>query len=162
MVLTQRKKIFFTLTLAAALVLLAAGKNFFSSEPTSGLTTTRVCLSKDCVTAEIADTAYTVTKGLMHRDYLCPDCGMLFVFDEPGAHRFWMKNTLIPLDMIWMDEDKNVVHISRDALPCKSDPCPNYGPDTKIKYVLEVNAGYADEKHVDVGETARFSLQKNR
>ena len=54
---------------------------------------------------------------------------MLFLFADEGVHRFWMKNTMIPLDMVWMDADGRVLFVSADTPPCKADPCPNYGPD---------------------------------
>lgn len=78
---------------------------------------------------------------------LAEDAGMLFVFEQPAYRTFWMKNTLIPLDMLWIDEGGTIVHVEEYANPCgeegsKNDDCPLYGPDEWVlaKYVLEVNA----------------------
>ncbi len=88
----------------------------------------------------------------MYRQKLAADRGMLFVFSSEGVHKFWMKNTLIPLDMLWIAGDGRIIHIEHDVPPCKGDPCPSYGPDTPARYVLEVNAGYARERGVGVGD----------
>ena len=69
-------------------------------------------------------------QGLMFRESLTENTGMLFPFPDKGVHRFWMKNTMIPLDMIWMDADGKVIFVSADTPPCKADPCPSYGPDS--------------------------------
>ena len=76
---------------------------------------------------------------------------MLFVFPEPGVYRFWMKGTLFALDMIWLDEDKKVIYIEKNALPCEDQWCPVYGPGEKARYVLEVNAGVSEEFKIEIG-----------
>ncbi|MDP7141034.1 MAG: DUF192 domain-containing protein [Candidatus Woesearchaeota archaeon] len=96
------------------------------------------------ITVEVARTKSEKQKGLMFRDELCDNCGMLFVFDEESKHSFWMKNTRIPLDMIFIDSDLNVVDILH-AAPCVKDPCKSYAPDEKASYVLETNLGKFDE-----------------
>ena len=70
---------------------------------------------------------------------------MWFVFDEPAGHMaFWMKNTLIPLDMIWVDQDMRIVSLAHNVQPCKVQECPSYDPGaTPARYVLEVNGGLA-------------------
>ena len=79
---------------------------------------------------ELALTPEDQAQGLMFRENLAPLSGMLFVFARPAPHHFWMKNTMIPLDMIWMDEAGKVIFVSADTPPCKADPCPTYGPDS--------------------------------
>jgi len=116
-------------------------------------TYTAVCFSSSCVNVEVADTPFKRQLGLMHRESLPPDHGMLFVFGEEGLRPFWMKNTLIPLDIIWMDSDLEVVHIEH-ATPCRGDPCTTYAPQAHARYVLEVNAGYAAEHDIKAGDTA--------
>ena len=91
---------------------------------------------------EIADSAAEMAKGLMFRAELCSDCGMLFVFEDGGVHSFWMKNTLIPLDMVFIDADFRVVDVFH-ATPCFEDPCGRYV--SSGLYVLEVNSGEFDE-----------------
>lgn len=96
------------------------------------------------VTAELAITDAERARGLMFREKIAADQGMLFCFVEEDIHSFWMKNTLIYLDMIWLDRDRRIVHIERNVPPCKEDPCPSYAPSRPGNYVLELGAGGAD------------------
>ena len=86
---------------------------------------------------------------------------MIFVFPESGVHPFWMKNTLVPLDIIWMDDAKTVVHIQADTPPCKADPCPSYGPMRKASTVLEVRAGTAAAEGLKVGDRLRITIPQS-
>ncbi|MGH9456710.1 MAG: DUF192 domain-containing protein [Thermoanaerobaculia bacterium] len=95
------------------------------------------------VEVEVASDPDTRATGLMYRPSLNAGKGMLFLFPEPAAHGFWMKNTLIPLDMIWIDATGRVVDVEADVPPCKADPCPTYGPEGKASYVLELAGGEA-------------------
>jgi len=97
---------------------------------------------------EIADSREEWSRGLMFREKLEPNHGMLFVFDEEGLHPFWMKNTLIPLDVIWISGDGKVID-KQTVSPCIEDPCPVYSPENKAKYALEVNAGEFEGKKGD-------------
>ena len=108
------------------------------------------------VTVEIAADDDTRTQGLMFRDHLADNRGMIFVFPQTGEYPFWMKNTLIPLDMIWIDEGRRVAHVAHDVPPCKADPCPSYPPNAQAKYVLEVAAGVAAKHHLQGGDVLRF------
>lgn len=97
------------------------------------------------LTVEIADTTAKRARGLMYRKELGKNKGMLFIFPNSAKHSFWMANTKIPLDIIWMDENYNVVHVEKNVPPCSSKNiilCPQYTPKTSAKYVLEVNAGW--------------------
>jgi len=89
---------------------------------------------------EVAQTQEEREHGLMFRETLDPDGGMVFIFEKSGAYAFWMKNTLIPLDIIWLDEQKKVIDFIV-AQPCKKDPCPQFTPAAKAKYVVEIPAG---------------------
>ena len=89
---------------------------------------------------EIANTNESRQKGLMFRESLEKNKGMLFVFDYEEKHSFWMKNTLLPLDIIWISKDKKIVDIQA-MQPCTEDPCKSYQPIANSKYVLEVGAG---------------------
>lgn len=108
------------------------------------------------VRVEIAANNETREQGLMFRDKLPDATGMIFFFPQPGEYPFWMKNTLIPLDMIWIDGDKKIVHVTHDVPPCKADPCPNYPPNAVASYVLEVAAGVAAKHHLADGQQLRF------
>jgi len=96
--------------------------------------------------------------GLMFRSSLSPDRGMLFVFEGPEFHGIWMKNCRFPIDILWLDEDRTVVHLQENAPPCKADPCPAYQPLRRASYVVELNAGQARREGAVVGSTVRFSL----
>ena len=92
----------------------------------------------------------------MFRESLPPRSGMLFLFPDAAPHKFWMKNTMIPLDMIWMDGAGRVLFVSANTPPCKADPCPNYGPDGPAATVLEIAGGLAAKEKVTVGSEIRF------
>jgi len=88
----------------------------------------------------------------MSRESLEPNQGMLFIFEKEGEYPFWMKNTLIPLDIIWINGEKNVVFVSQNTQPCLEDPCPTIEPNEKAKYVLEINGGISKEMGLAVGD----------
>jgi uncharacterized membrane protein (UPF0127 family) len=93
------------------------------------------------IRAELADTNEKRARGLMFRDQLPNDRGMLFIFNEPGQWVFWMKNTKIPLDIMWMDANKKIVDLVENIPGCFSDPCLQYQPAYEASYALEVPAG---------------------
>ena len=95
-------------------------------------------------------------RGLMYRDHLAPNAGMLFFFKEEEPHSFWMKNTRIPLDMIFLDTNRRIVGIERDVPPCKVMDCPSYGPAAPSRYVLEVAGGVAQQHGLKSGDVLRF------
>ena len=104
------------------------------------------------VHAEIVDTPAAIERGLMFRTSLEPNAGMLFVFEKAGFYPFWMKNTLIPLDIIWIDDAWRIVSIAESAPPCRADPCPTYPPAGDARYVVEVPAGFARAHRVARGD----------
>jgi uncharacterized membrane protein (UPF0127 family) len=108
------------------------------------------------VIVEIADTPELRERGLMFRERLAPNEGMVFIFEETGFHPFWMKNTLIPLDMIWVDEHRRIVSIAHSVPPCQADPCPNYSPRTDARYVVEVVSGFARQHNLKEGDQLVF------
>lgn len=112
----------------------------------------QVCISAHCFQVEIADDSDEQILGLMNRESLAEHAGMLFVFNQPGPHLFWMKNTLIPLDMIWINENNRIVYIQHEAEPCISPNCPQYGPALDVQYVLEINGGLARKLGIELGD----------
>ena len=102
---------------------------------------------------ESADTNEERQEGLMYRENLCEKCGMLFVYEKEGNHSFWMKNTKIPLDMIFIDSESNVVDLIH-AKPCYNEPCKTYTPKNKSLYVLETNINKFNESII--GKEARI------
>jgi uncharacterized protein len=105
------------------------------------------------VTVELARTPAEVERGLMFRDRLAPDAGMLFVFPETAEHPFWMKNTRIPLDMIFAAPDGTVVGVVESAEPLTTIPRTVGAPS---RYVLEVNGGWSAAHGVARGDRLRF------
>jgi uncharacterized membrane protein (UPF0127 family) len=116
----------------------------------------KVCIRKTCVVVELADTGALRTHGLMFRESLAWDRGMLFVFEQEDVHSFWMKNTRIPLDMIWIGADKRVVSIRERVPSCVTSACQTYSPAAKALYVLEVNAGWVARNGIRVGDAVKF------
>jgi hypothetical protein len=108
------------------------------------------------VIVEVASDDPTREQGLMYRDHMAENRGMIFLFAQAGEYPFWMKNTLIPLDMIWMDAAHRIVHIAHDVPPCKADPCPNYPPNAHASSVLELAGGVAAKHHLRDGDVLRF------
>jgi len=94
--------------------------------------------------------------GLMFRDVLPADHGMLFIFDADGPLDFWMKNTFISLDFVWVSAAGEVVDVRAGVPPCRSDPCATYGSGKPARAVLEVNAGFAAAHGVRPGVQLRF------
>ncbi|HQP10005.1 MAG TPA: DUF192 domain-containing protein [Candidatus Omnitrophota bacterium] len=115
-----------------------------------------VCFYDRCFFVEVAETPDERAKGLQFRTSLGANKGMLFIFSSPQRQSFWMKDTLIPLDIIWMDVTKRIVFLIPHILPCATEKCPVYTPDADAKYVLEVNAGVAVEMGLSVGDQAVF------
>jgi uncharacterized membrane protein (UPF0127 family) len=108
------------------------------------------------VRVELAADNETRAQGLMFRDRVAEGTGMLFLFTETGDYPFWMKNTLVPLDMIWLDDQKRIAAIIPDVPPCKADPCSSYPPNAPARYVLELGAGEAKKHGLAVGQTLRY------
>lgn len=95
-------------------------------------------INKEIIIVELARTDNEIQQGLMSRDDLCDNCGMLFIFNEENKHSFWMKNTIIPLDIIFINSNFEVVDLLH-AIPCIEDPCEYYVPNEDALYVLETN-----------------------
>lgn len=108
---------------------------------------------------ELATDPASQQRGLMFRDEMAADHGMLFVFGEMAPRAFWMKNTHIPLDILFFDRDYKLVSASLRTPPCRSvgDDCPVYPSTGPAQYVLELNAGVAEKLGAKPGDKLTFS-----
>lgn len=132
---------------------------FAGQPPEEGLVAV-VTQQGDKILAEVADTTEKRARGLMFRESLAKDRGMLFTFPEPQQWTFWMKNTRIALDIIWMDGKKKIVHVERNVPGCNrtDDGCTQYQPNDDAVYVLEVAAGVADALKLQRGAKLQFQV----
>jgi uncharacterized membrane protein (UPF0127 family) len=129
----------------------------FAARSASAAQTPSVTLDGQRFTVEIATTPAEQAHGLMQRTSMPADHGMLFVFRHDEPRTFWMKNTLIPLDMLFFDADHRLVAVQADAQPCKTDPCVLYPSSVPARYVLELNAGAAAKLGARKGDVIKFS-----
>jgi uncharacterized membrane protein (UPF0127 family) len=118
----------------------------------------QVVLNGERFTVEVAESQQKQALGLMFRDSLPDDQGMLFIFPAEGFRSFWMKNTRIPLDIMYFDEDLKLVSVAENAQPCRTSRCPNYPSEGPAKYVLELNAGKAAELGLRPGDELQLRL----
>jgi uncharacterized membrane protein (UPF0127 family) len=104
---------------------------------------------------EVADSKRERELGLMHREKLEEGHGMLFIFEDEALRNFWMKNTLVPLDIIFFNSQKKAVSFAENMEPCKVAACPSYGSGEPARYALEVPAGFVKNHVVSVGDTIK-------
>ena len=100
---------------------------------------------------EVAQTPQQQATGLMYREVLPPDRGMLFPFEELRMARFWMKNVTIPLDMVFLRDDE-IQAVIPNVPPCTTTPCPTYGPPMLVNQVIELPGGRAAELGLEAGD----------
>src|SRR3972149_10040157 len=108
------------------------------------------------IMAEVADTSPKRVMGLMFRDQLPLNSGMLFIFEDADYHAIWMKKCRIPLDTLWLDKNHKVIHMEEKAPPCGDDSCRTYYPAQKALYVLELNAGLIAREKIRLGAHLKF------
>jgi len=112
------------------------------------------------VIVEIADTLDEQALGLMYRTALAQDHGMLFVFEDEAYRTFWMKNTLLALDIVFIDADGIIVDSKQHFAPCDNEPCELYTSKEQSMYALEVNAGFVAAHGIDIGD--RVNIKSNK
>jgi uncharacterized protein len=98
---------------------------------------------------EVVSTPQEMAMGLMFRTELAPDAGMLFLYPTPRETSFWMQNTYLPLDMLFIDEDGVIRHIAERTIPRSTTPIPSNGP---VSAVLEINGGTSDRLGIAIGD----------
>ncbi len=112
------------------------------------------------IETEVADTPEKIFFGLAFREGLPPNAGMLYIFEASDRHRMQTKGFKIPVDMIWADESRHIVHAIGHVEPCEKDPCPSYGPPPEnARYVIETAAGFIAQEHVESGMELKFTLR---
>ena len=104
----------------------------------------------------VADSDAERQRGLMEVEQLAANHGMAFVFDAPTDGAFWMKDTLIPLSIAFVDGSGTIVTV-REMEPCPGDPCPTYEADAPYVLAVEANAGYFEGAGIGVGDRARLT-----
>jgi uncharacterized protein len=109
---------------------------------------------------EVADTPEKIFFGLAFREGLPSNSGMLYIFETSDRHLMRTKGFKFPVDMIWTDESRHIVHVVANAEPCEKDPCPAYGPPPEnARYVIETAAGFIGQEHVSPGMELKFTLR---
>jgi len=120
--------------------------------------TVEICfLQGNCIQAEKAISFIEQSEGLMFRESLSQDKGMLFIYSSSNKKTFWMKNTLIPLDIIWLSPEKKILGFAA-ATPCLEDPCPRYSSPENTQFVLEVNQGVFQTQGLAIGQKLEFEI----
>jgi uncharacterized protein len=126
-----------------------------------GTATVTTATQKVRLRVELARTDEQRQLGLMHRRSLAADAGMVFLYNGPSTGGFWMKNTLIPLDIAFFDVRGRVVRTLR-MTPCKADPCKVYSPGVSYRGALEVNAGSFRRWNLKRGDTIVVTPNRRR
>lgn len=121
--------------------------------------TAKAILANQAFDLEVAKTQQQQSIGLMYRTFLPPNRGMLFPFEPAQPVQFWMKHCKISLDIIFLRQGK-VIAISANTPPCKTDPCPQYGPDEPIDQVIEIQSGRAAAIGLKTGATVHIEWLK--
>jgi|SRR3989344_2747255 len=111
----------------------------------------KACFKDKCISLEVMESLEEKSTGLMFRDSLDENKGLLFVYNTPEKRGFWMKNVKFPIDILWLDKKNKVVYIERDVPGCMGD-CKVYYPDTEAYNVIEVNANFTLNNNIKVGD----------
>jgi uncharacterized membrane protein (UPF0127 family) len=152
----KRSRVFILIVLAAVLLL----SSWFMANRKDEATIVVSLPNGESIEAEVADTPEKQFFGLAFRDALLPGWGMLYIFETSDFHRIRTKGYRIPVDLIWADESRHVVHVLENAPPCLEDPCPLYGPPPeKARYVLQTSAGFIRKEHMAPGMELKFTLK---
>ena len=152
---TNKKRIFFLILMA---LLLISGSLLFNSPGQTQVINVKFP-NGAFLKAEVADTPEKLRFGLAFRPNLPEGEAMLHIFGETGLHRVWTKGFQFPVDIIWVDESKIVVHLEKNVLPCSDSPCIGNGPpQNDARYILVTNEGFIAREKVTVGNQLKFIL----
>jgi uncharacterized membrane protein (UPF0127 family) len=119
----------------------------------------KISINNVILQADVALSSEEQTKGLSIKNSLKSNEGMIFPYESPRTLSFWMKDMKYPIDILWLDADKKVVHIEEGLQACSPLlPCPSYTPDVKAQYVLETVAGFSSANGITTGTPVEFNL----
>lgn len=111
------------------------------------------------VFAQVADSPEKHLEGLFFTEELRPNQGMLFIYQEEDPHKLWTRNVHFPIDMVWIDRDRTILHLVENAPPCSEEPCEIYGPEEPFTlYVLQARAGFIRNHNLKKDESLVFRL----
>jgi uncharacterized protein len=156
-IIRTRRKIFVILFTIIAIASVAIGiKKIYFTKVDVSLTLKNAVIHSPAgniqLQLEIADTPQKQEEGLMFRRVLAKNSGMLFKFDQDTQNPFWMKNTLIPLDILFVDKDFKVAD-SLTMEPCAADPCQLYFSSAPYRYAIELTKGFVEDHKISRGDT---------
>jgi len=118
----------------------------------------QVCFEQNCFNVELAVTEEEQNKGLSDRGFLEQDKGMLYIFENESIYKFWMKDMLIPIDIVWVDSNFTVVDMMKNARPCNGPVCLEIVPEKEAKYVLEFSNGTSEKINLTLDSKFLFKL----
>ena len=140
-------------------LLLITGSLFLTTEPDPG-TIIVTFPSGNQIETEVANTRQKIFFGLAFREHLPENAGMLYIFEVSDRHQLSTHGFKIPVDMIWLDESRYVVHLVEHAEPCKKEPCPFYGPPPEnARYVIQTAVGFIRKEGLKPGAEVKFTLR---
>jgi len=116
----------------------------------------RVIVNDNIFKVKVCLTPETIQKGMMNQKFNENFNGMLFILPENGPHSFWMKNCIVPLDIIFLNDSKEITSIHKNCQPCNSKDCENFNGNGS--YVLEIAGGVCDECGIEVGQKVNFVI----
>ena len=147
------------IVLIALALLLMTGTLFLTSKPDPGAIIVTFPSGTEIVT-EVADTPQKIFIGLAFRESIPENWGMLYIFASSDLHRLHTRGFKVPVDMIWLDESRYVIHLVEHAQPCDQEPCPFFGPPpTNARYVIQAAAGFARGEGLKPGAELKFTLR---
>ncbi len=147
-------------TLMAGILLLANSATGLATEHQPNLLQGTVSFAQDLVIdVEIAANREQREHGLMGRETLPAKQGMLFVYPDQAERAVWMRNTLLPLDVLFLSAESKIVSILKNLQPCRQQSCPIYSSKAQATYMLEVNAGFVEQNHLAIGQELRLEYR---
>ena len=146
--------------LAVLLLALPGRLHLAPSSPGPDIKIIPLYIGTEKFTVEIADTPEKQVTGMMYRESIPADFGMLFTYDSEDYRGFWMKNCLVALDIIYLDRHKQVIDLHLNVPPCRREPCKTYKSQRPAQYVLELRGNRARELNLKPGDTVFFILNR--